>query len=115
MTTTTVTESSVSSRVGIGIPLFLLNQSPGHSRAGRGGRRTERALGTARIGQFAGLSNAKNRSPRELRFRINLLCQVFGRYLGVTSLQMCALLGTKITDAGFAELQKALANCKITR
>jgi len=114
MTTTTVTESSVSSRVGIGIPLFLLNQSPGHSRAGRGGRRTERALGTA-LGQFAGLSNAKNRSPRELRFRINLLCQVFGRYLGVTSLQMCALLGTKITDAGFADLQKALANCEIVK
>ena len=90
----------------------MLNHSPGHFGAGRGGRRTERALGTARIGQFAGLSNAKNRSPRELRFRINLLCQVFGRYLGVTSLQMCALLGTKVTDAGVADLQKALPNCK---
>jgi hypothetical protein len=43
------------------------------------------------------------------------LCQVFGRYLGVTSLQMCALLGTKITDAGFADLQKALANCEIVK
>jgi hypothetical protein len=33
----------------------------------------------------------------------------------VTSLQMCALLGTKITDAGFADLQKALANCEIVK
>jgi hypothetical protein len=33
----------------------------------------------------------------------------------VTSLQMCALLGTEITDAGVAELQKALANCEISK
>jgi hypothetical protein len=33
----------------------------------------------------------------------------------VTSLQMCALLGTKITDTGIAELKKALPNCKISK
>jgi len=28
---------------------------------------------------------------------------------------MCALLGTEITDAGVAELKKALPNCKIEK
>jgi len=28
---------------------------------------------------------------------------------------MCALLGTKITDTGIAELKKALPNCEIVK
>jgi len=28
---------------------------------------------------------------------------------------MCALFGTKVTDAGVAELQKALPNCEIEK
>jgi len=28
---------------------------------------------------------------------------------------MCALLGTKITDTGIAELKKALPDCKISK
>jgi len=31
----------------------------------------------------------------------------------MTNLQKCSLLGTRITDAGSAELQKALPNCEV--
>ena len=34
---------------------------------------------------------------------------------GLTQLQVLNLGGTKITDAGVADLQKALPNCKITK
>ena len=33
----------------------------------------------------------------------------------MTKLQMIRLDGTKVTDAGIVELQKALPNCEITR
>ena len=34
---------------------------------------------------------------------------------GLTKLQRLKLGGTKVTDAGVADLQKALSNCKITK
>jgi hypothetical protein len=34
---------------------------------------------------------------------------------GLTNLKQLVLKGTKVTDAGVAELQKALPNCKISK